>query len=213
MDLNQKRAVQNQKQNIQSANPLEQIKDIAASTANQMKEEARNISVGFMEEIFGTSPSESFSGEIAMGESLQISEVYSGTHEQNKKLKQQTQFERRLLEEERIHIEKDRNELRIQLHAVQKEIVTLAQRTEGLARETEIAAMQAPIEPGIYHVIFFEKLFEFIKSFRKKIEEASVWLQSANSRASKKNAWGANYGKHGAKYLLSNEHYVARSAG
>jgi len=217
MDKNQTRSNQNKKQKQKVvSNPLEQLKDIATDTANQMKQEARDLSVDFMSQMFGTpaaSSSESYTGEISLGESVAINEIYSGTYEQNKKIKQQTQFERRLLDEERIHIEKKRNELRVQLQAVQTEIVRLAEKTEGLGKEAQIAAMQAPIEPGIYHVVFFEKLFEFIKSFRKKIEEAAVWLQSVNSRASKKNAWGSAYKKHGAKYLLSSEHYVARSAG
>jgi hypothetical protein len=62
-------------------------------------------------------------------------------------------------------------------------------------------------------VIFFEKLLEFVKSFRKKINQSNVWLSSANKRAGKKGSWKSNYQQHGAKYLLSGEHYVARSAG
>jgi hypothetical protein len=72
--------------------------------------------------------------------------------------------------------------------------------------------MQAPIEPGVYHLIFFEKLLEFIKSFRKNIGQAKVWLQSSNKRAQKKNYW-ASYKKHGGKFLLAADHYVSRSAG
>ena len=60
---------------------------------------------------------------------------------------------------------------------------------------------------------YCRKLLEFIKSFVKKVEEASVWLHALNKRSAKKNVWGANYKKFGAKYLLSGEHYLQRSAG
>ncbi|MFV1917766.1 MAG: DUF5660 family protein, partial [Patescibacteria group bacterium] len=129
------------------------------------------------------------------------------------RLRKQLILERSLRIQEKEQIDQKTGELRIQLKAVQEEVLVLVQSTQEIGDETKIAAMQAPIEPGVYHVIFFEKLLEFVKSFRKKIEEASVWLHATNKRAAKKNAWGANYKKHGAKYLLSSEHYVSRSAG
>lgn len=109
-------------------------------------------------------------------------------------------------------MERKTNELRMQLEVLTNEVVSLAIQTQDLAQETRIAAIQAPVNPGIYHVLFFEKLISFIRSFRKKIEEASVWLQASNKRAQKK-GWVANYKKGGAKYLLSSEHYLSRSAG
>jgi len=199
---------------FQMANTLESLKDIGTSTAKQMREEAGKLPGDFMEQLFGVPQiPKNVSGEIAIGESIEMQEILSGKHEELVMLRKQEVFERRLLEEERVRVEKKTNELRMQLTAIREEILIIATRTEGLAKETEIAAMQAPVEPGLYHVIFFEKLLEFIKSFRKKIEEASVWLHSVNKRTAKKNAWGARYKKYGAKYLLSGEHYLQRSAG
>ena len=86
------------------------------------------------------------------------------------------------------------------------------ENTQELAEEVQIATMQAPVEPGIYHLVFFERLLEFIKSFRQNIGQAKNWLQSSNKRAQKKNYW-ANYKKHGGKFLLAADHYVSRSAG
>jgi hypothetical protein len=165
-----------------------------------------------MDQLFGPKP-QKYSGEIFVGESLEIREIMTGEHEEKQRLRVQLTLERSLRLEEQSHINKKTNELKIQLKTIQEEVLILAQNTQGLSKEIQIATMQAPIEPGIYHLVFFEKLLEFIKSFRKKIEEASVWLHSTNTRAAKKNAWGARYKKHGAKYLLSGEHYLSRSAG
>lgn len=199
---------------FQRANTLEALKDIGGSTANQMKKEAAELPKDFMEQLFGMKSSEKkFSGDIEAGEAIELTEVFSGRHEELIRLRKQEALERKLLEEERLRTEKKKNELKIQLKIVQEEILVLAEQTQELADETQVAAMQATVEPGIYHVIFFEKLLEFIKSFRRKIEEAQVWLHAVNRRAAKKNAWGARYQKHGAKYLLSGEHYLQRSAG
>src|SRR4030043_501414 len=72
----------------------------------------------------------------------------------------------------------------------------------GVREEKEIIQKQ----------ISFEKLLEFVKSFRKKIEESSVWLHATNKRAEKQNYW-SKFKKHGGKFLLSADHYLTRSAG
>lgn len=209
MDKSQKQ--KGQKRQAQ-ANTLESIKDIGTSTLSSLKKDVLRPET-FMDQIFGPRAPQKFSGEISAGESLEISEVLSGQHEENQKLRRQITLERKLRIDEEAHVEKKVNQLKIQLHAILEEVVVLADQTQNLGSEVQIAAMQAPVEPGVYHLIFFEKLLEFIKSFRKKVEEASVWLHATNRRAQKKNAWGARYKKYGAKYLLSGEHYLSRSAG
>ena len=211
MDKNNKAKAQKL---FQRANTLESLKEIGSSTANQMKKEAARLPEDFIEQLFGIkTPEKKYSGEIEAGEAIELTEVLSGRHEEIAKIRKQVALERKLLEEERARTEKKKNELKLQLRAIQEEILILAEQTEQLAEETQVAVMQVTIEPGVYHVIFFEKLLEFIKSFRRKIEEAQVWLHTVNRRAAKKNAWGARYQKHGAKYLLSGEHYLQRSAG
>ncbi len=201
------------KKPLTQANPLESLKDLGTGVAKSLKEDLiEKTPRDFMDQLFGPKP-QKYSGEILVGETLEIREVMTGEHEEKQRLRAQLTLERSIRLEEQSHINKKTNELTIQLKAIQEEVLILAQNTQGLSKEIQIATMQAPIEPGIYHLVFFEKLLEFIKSFRKKIEEASVWLHSTNTRAAKKNVWGARYKKHGAKYLLSGEHYLSRSAG
>jgi len=72
--------------------------------------------------------------------------------------------------------------------------------------------IEAPAQPGVYHIVFFQKVLEFLTSFRKKIEEAATWLSATNKRAEKKNYWSM-YKKKGSSFLLSPDHYLQRSAG
>jgi len=184
-------------------NILEALKDIGG-----VEKTASDV----MGQVFGPRPQKNFSAEFSVGESLEISQVISGEHEKRRKLKMQLVLERKLRIEEEVRTKKKGEELKVQLHALMQEVSVLAETTEGLGQETKVAAMQAPAEPGVYHLIYFEKLLEFIKSFRKKIEDARVWLHATNKRAQKKNYW-SRYKKHGGKFLLSGEHYLTRSAG
>ena len=195
--------------NIRHQNVLESLKDIGEDAAGTLKKDVLR-GQDLLDQILGSA--HSYSGEISAGESVEMSEVLTGQREENERLKKQVSNERKIREEEKILTEKKSNELRVQLQAIMKEVQSLADTTQGLADEVQVATLQAPVEPGIYHVIFFEKLLEFIKSFRAKVEDASVWLHATNKRAAKKNYW-SKYKKHGGKFLLSADHYLSRSAG
>lgn len=194
-----------------NTNVLESFKGIGSSATSSFKKDLLGgIGRDFTKQLLGRY--EKRSGEITPGNEMKMDEVLSGQAAENEKLQKQLNHERALQKEEQALIKRKEEKLRMQLHAVKQEILTLAATTQNLSKQVEVAAVQAPVNPGIYHIVFFEKLLEFIKSFRKSADEANVWLQSTNMRAAKKSYWGS-YKKHGAKFLLSSEHYLSRSAG
>src|SRR4030066_494194 len=91
---------------VRHPNPLESIKDIGASTAKQMRDEAAKRPGDFMEQLFGMRPiGKNYSGEIEPGEALNFNEVFTGKHEEIVRLRKQTALERKLLEEEKVIVE------------------------------------------------------------------------------------------------------------
>lgn len=207
-----------QKAKIQSAvrrtNVLESLKDIGSDVTSSINTDLLGgISKDLLEQILNRrSPNKKASGDIRAGESLELVDLLSGKHEENLKLRQQISFERRLMVEEKEISQKRTNELKVQLQALMQEVSYLAKTTQSIGEEVEVAVMQAPAQPGIYHLIFFEKIINFIRNFRKNIESASVWLRTSNKRAEKKNFW-TMYKKKGSSFLLSGESYSQRSAG
>ena len=199
--------------NVTRQNVLESLKDLGGAGSAQMGDFLKNTSEDFFKELVGIpTQNKKVSGEISAGESLEMSEVLSGQAEETRRLKHQIVLERNLVAEEKRISEEKMGKLRVELQAIASEIVKLAASTQELARETEIAMIEVPGNPGIYHIIFFEKLLEFISSFRKKIEDTTLWLGSANKRAEKKGYWSM-YKKKGSSFLLSPDHYLQRSAG
>jgi Domain of unknown function (DUF5660) len=202
---------QNQKK---TANPLEALKEVSNATAKQMKQEAARLPEDFFNQLMGYAPApKNYTGEIGRGETLEMRDVFSGKFEQMQKERAKMSFERRLMQEEQSMSNQKTQELKMQLNNIQQELLMVAKNTQNLAEEVQVAVMTSAVDPGVYHIVFFEKLLAFIKSFRAKINQASEWLYAVNKRAGKKNMWGQNYKKHGAKYLLSSEHYLQRSAG
>lgn len=202
----------NKKNTATYQNPVEAVRDIGEGVTESLRSDLFDgVRREVGSQLFGFSR-RNFSGEIVPGESIEMRKILTGEqmrveHEQKKLV-----FEKRLMEEEMILVERKTNELRLQIRAIHEEVLKIAKATPKLERELEIAAIQVPVDSSTYELFFLERILEFIASFRKKIEQASVWLMSANRRSAKKNAWGANYKKHGAKYLLSGEHYLSRSS-
>lgn len=189
-------------QNLRRQNVIEQLKDLGTQGADD-----------FFKQLLGTANyQEKRSGDITPGESVSMSEMLSGRAEENRKLRNQIALERNMAAEESRQSQEKINALRVQLQALITEITKLSTSTSELAQETVVATMQLPAQPGIYHINFFEKMLSFVQSFRKKIDQAAVWLSGTNKRAEKKNYW-AMYKKKGSSFLLSPDHYLQRSAG
>lgn len=194
-------------------NVLESLKDLGIGAGSQTGDFLKNTSEDFFKELMGFStPKIKRSGEIAVGESLQMNEVMSGKEEENKHLRAQISLERQLSSDEKRVSQDKSNELKVQLQALMQEVQKVAASTQNLAEVTQVTMMTAPIEPGIYHITFFQNVLEFLQSFRKRIDYTANWLQSSNKRAEKKNYWSM-YKKKGSSFLLSPDHYLQRSAG
>lgn len=207
-DKNKKSAKQRKHTSV-----LESLKELGDNTANSVRKDLlESASKDVLRQILGEVKPQKASGEIKPGESIQLNELLAGTHKEKQEEKRKTSLVNQLLKEEKRMVEKKKEELKVRLYALQQEVAKLAESTQELGEKTKIAAMQAPVEPGPYHLVYFENLLEFVRSFRKKIENASIWLNATNQRAQKKNYW-AKYKKHGSKFLLSPDHYLTRSAG
>lgn len=194
-------------------NVLESLKDLGGSATGQTTDFLKSTSEDFLRELLGLSPHKvKRSGELSVGEPVQMNDVLSGREENLQKERKQIHFESTLLSEEAESSRKKNSELTAELQAIMLEIKKVAESAQNLAEVTQASMISAPVEPGIYHLNFFENILEFLQSFRKRIDLAATWLQSANKRAEKKNYWNT-YKKKGSSFLLAPDHYSQRSAG
>lgn len=119
----------------------------------------------------------------------------------------------RIRQEERLVFKQEEQKTRLQIKAIQEELKKLAESTKDLVKEVEVAAKLEPVDPGVYHLNFFERLKQAIILFRKKIEESASWLSLFNQRAKRRSYYWAQVHKSGTKFMLSAERYMATSAG
>jgi len=121
----------------------------------------------------------------------------------------------RIKREEKEIYSRDKRETELEIKALQKEVGNLAQQTDRLEKHLQVATKQTIVNPNIYDLSFLQQLRSLIKHFRAKIEDASVWLATLNQKSKKRSRFWNIFAnkKGGAKFLLSSEHYLTRSAG
>jgi hypothetical protein len=157
--MNRPQKPKNAKQ-VQRVNVLESLKDMGDSTGKSIKDDLlKDTSEEFFRQLFGSKEEKKYKGDINPGEALEMDDVFSGTSEENQKLKQQIALERNLSREGEGIAEKKVNSLKIQLHALTQEVGQLAEVTQNIGEEVRLASMQAPVEPGVYHIVFLKSFW------------------------------------------------------
>lgn len=99
-----------------------------------------------------------------------------------------------------------------QIQAVRMELTQLAQELSELNKEVENAIADVPVNPGIYHLNFFERLRNVIHLLRKNVHDSNTWASLAVGKKKQKGYWGL-YKKHGTQFGLSADRTPATQTG
>jgi len=118
-----------------------------------------------------------------------------------------------LVNEEKVLLDSKQKEIQNAIDDIRQEIKKLYQSSQVLDREITKTVFQPVIESNQYQLNFLIRLKNIIIGFRQNISEASVWLESFQSKKRKKNAfWSKVKSKTGGEqYLNSGEHSASRS--
>lgn len=104
-------------------------------------------------------------------------------------------------------------EVQAKLEQIMVELEKLIESSSDLESKFEVIAVeQRPVEPGSYHLNFFEWMIGTIQAARQQIEDSSAWLSALQSKKGKKSYWSM-FKKHGTSFGMSNERMVATQAG
>lgn len=100
-----------------------------------------------------------------------------------------------------------------QVQQIKMELQSLVASSKMLQMEFAQITMEQPTaNVGKYHTNFFEWVVNMIRDARKKVEDASSWINAAKGKGNKKSYWGM-FKKHGTSFGLSNERAVSTQVG
>lgn len=186
-------------------NPIEAVRDLASNVASDAASIPSDLAENAFQQIFGSSQTPN-SGDLTANQDLELNKI----EKRNEILSYQKQRESI---EQNVFSYKETVAIKSEMEELLKQLKLLAKSTESLTTEVAVAAMtEMPVNPGKYHVTFFEWLIKMIKSLRESVEDSRSWLSAFQSRKKQKGYWNM-FKKHGTSFGLSNERVVATQTG
>ena len=196
------------RKSVNPKNFLEALRNLSEGVADSaVHDVAEGVAKTAVDQLTGRK-----AGELKPNQALDIEKA---TQEDSREKLAQV-FQREFLDirrQEKLVYSREQQETKLQIAAILDELKKLASSTKNLAQEVEIASKQVPVEPGVYHLNFFEKLRETILLFKKRIQESTTWLAAFNQRAKRRSYYWQQVKKSGTKFMLSQERYMSTQAG
>ncbi len=156
------------------------------------------------------------SGDLRPGEAIPVSDAISVEESRRREeaaRAQEALMARQREEEERARFKAKQEQVMKQIEAIREAILKIAKKTQNVGMEFEKAAFEAPVNPGSYHVTFFEKLKSALEVVKKRLDESASWLHVYNKRKKNMPFFWQQVQKSGTKYMLSAERYMQMAAG
>ena len=89
----------------------------------------------------------------------------------------------------------------------------LAKEIENLNQDVARAVHEEVVDPGTYHLSYFQALKRFIFNLRQQVAESKNWLNLSYQRQQSQKAYWGGVKKSGTKFMLSQERYMSTQAG
>jgi len=191
-------------------NFLEALRSLGTNTVSEFKSQTKKVITQDIPESFGLSAS----GQLGPNETISIKDLQAA--EESGKNRAESEFSQRLYqmnEAQRARLRKEEAQAKQQVTQIREEIMKLAKTMGDFAQEVQIATMQAPANPGVYHEHFYSHLKMVISILRARVESSKNWLAATNGRAKKQGFYWSQVGNSGTKYMLSSERYMVTSTG
>ena len=109
--------------------------------------------------------------------------------------------------------QKENYEIRVKIDEIKIELVKLAKSSKELEITFKnVTLEQQPINPGKYHLNFFEWMLVTIQNTRMRVEDSAAWLGVVSGKKNRKDYWSLSK-KHGTSFSLSGERTAATQTG
>ncbi len=181
-------------------NVLEALSSVPSGVASTTVTEFGKIGADIVSAFLGSTPR---SGELKPNQPIELGE---------KQPEQAPVQPQRIETISKPNVDVLELETKKQLEAIRAELKALIASLKNLHQEVQTAVSQEVVNPGVYHLNFFEQLKTFIKVLRQQIEDSRTWLAAFTTRKKKIGYWGM-FKKHGTTFGLSSERSLATSAG
>jgi len=183
-----------------SDNVLESLRGIGSSVGKAVvKDVIAGAGNDVIHSIFGGSPQ---SGELKQNQTIEFNNPPDKT----------PALQPRKRETIQAVPQSETTEIKQKIESIRQELRALAQSIKGLRQEITKTTMDMPVDPGIYHLNFFDNLRLYLQAMKEQVDDSKTWLMASSNRKAKKGYWSMMK-KHGTSFGMSHERSLATSAG
>lgn len=163
------------------------------------------------EQLFGLEVKRG-NGDLSEGQEISLGEESNRTQETVQKTETHLEYFEKIKE---TATSADRGEqiiVRQQIEQIRTELQSIKSASAELEHVVKAVNMQMPVNPGRYHVTFFEWLLTSLTNARRNLESSANWLNLFKSKKQQKQYWSMSK-KHGTTFSLSQERTAATQTG
>lgn len=205
-------------------NFIEALKSHGTAVAKDLKKGVQHDLFGdmpqnFADNLFGTNHKNSGASNPQMNQGMEqppfdFSE-YINSGENFAKQRQHDQAKRMYERSETVVFNRRNDEIKKKIEAIQAELKKLAKAVINLDETANTVIEQEVVDPGVYHLNFFDHMLIFIRRLRKQTNESRHWANLSNQRKGHKSYYWkqANSKIGGTKFMLSGERAVQTQTG
>ena len=189
----------------QTVDSIEAIKDIPNEVKKTVTEAGKGVVTDLWEQILGSNekpqPTQK-RGDLKQGEELVLQRVEPAID-----------YAREIMQGERNIRAKESHEVKIRIQEIQIELKKITKTSRELEVEFKDVVMETlPVNPGKFHLNFFEWVLSQLRRARMRIEDSAHWTSVLKSKKSQRQYWSL-FKKHGTSFGLSGERIVATQTG
>jgi len=189
----------------QTIDSIEAIKDIPNEVKKTVTEAGKGVVTDLWEQILGSNekpqPTQK-SGDLKQGEELVLQRAEPAID-----------YARELIQAEKFVAKKQQSEVKVQIQELLVELKKITKTSKELEVEfKDIAVEVMPVNPGKFHLNFFEWVLAQVRRARMRIEDSAHWVKTIRSKKSQRQYWSL-FKKHGTSFGLSGERIVATQTG
>lgn len=192
-------------------NPIEAVRDIAASTKKSVIEDlGKGVVSDLWEQLLNPNPKseEKRHGDLKMGEELDLRAEKKTVH-----VEAGIDYAREIVHSERKTEARENYETKAKIQEILIEIKKLTNSSKELQAEfKDVAVEQIPQSAGKYHANFVEWVLSMIRSAQERVDNALSWTSAIKGKKNQKQYWSL-FKKHGTSFGLSGERVVATQVG
>ncbi len=163
-------------------NQFESLKDVGTGVVESVKKESLDAVKDMWAQILGVEKyAAKQGGDLKPGQEVNINNSIK-TKEKKSQAEAPISYFREIAEAGKTSMHRESQEIHQQVQSIMYELQRLAGTSKAIEKQITSAVGTGVVNPGKYHVAFFEWMLTVVRDARKRVENAGSWLHTVKKK-------------------------------